>query len=88
MKKTNKMTANMLAYELGRVISQLVAINYTNRSVMRKIQDDISNGQVDSDEINAELYNLEQLELIANDILQELEGAVVSYENSNRGEDN
>ena len=88
MKKTNKMTANMLAYELGRVISQLVAINYTNRSVMRKIQDDISNGQVNSDEINAELYNLEQLELIANDILQELEGAVVRYENSNGGEDN
>ena len=78
----------MLAYELGRVISQLVAINYTNRSVMRKIQDDISNGQVNSDEINAELYNLEQLELIANDILQELEGAVVRYENSNGGEDN
>lgn len=82
MEKTNKMTANLLAYELGRVVSQLIAINYTNRSVMRKIQDDISNGNVDSDEINAELYNLEQLELIANDILQDLENSTFRYENS------
>lgn len=82
MKKTNKMTANLLAYELGRVVSQLIAINDTNRSVMRKIQDDISNGHVDSDEINAELFTLEQLELIAHDILQDLENSTFSYENS------
>lgn len=82
------MTANLLAYELGRVVSQLIAINYTNRSVMRKIQDDISNGHVDSDEINAELFTLEQLELIANDILNGLEDSTFSYENTLDGGDN
>ena len=82
MKQTKKTLANMIVYELGRVTSQLNAINYTNRSVMRKIQEDISNGNVDSDEIRAELYHSEQLESIADEIIQHLETMIVRYEKS------
>lgn len=84
-KQNNEMTPSVVAYELGRVLPQLTAINHAVRTTMRNIQSGIDNKDEEFsslDTINAELDSSEQLELIANDLYQYLSDLLLAMENS------
>ncbi|XJS10472.1 hypothetical protein ACF3NG_10110 [Aerococcaceae bacterium WGS1372] len=74
-KRTN-LSSNAVAYELDRVLPMLMTLNHRNRMIARDIQKDIADGETDTDEITIEMYDLEQMLLLAMDILESLEKLV------------
>lgn len=80
MKK--QQTVSMVLYELERVLPQLLAVNYSVRSSINELREDINTNKADIEKISAELFVNEQLEIVADDLLESLHSTLEALKNS------